>query len=406
MTETIVRIGFLPLVDSAILIAAHKMGFAAAQGLRLDLSREASWANIRDKLVYRHFDAAHMLAGLPIAATLGLSRAPTPLLAPFSLGLNGNAVTLATRLAAGIEAQGAALDPDRPADAAHALAAEVARRTAAGLPLLRLGIVHRFSSHNYILRYWLAFAGLDPDRDVQLVIVPPPLMADALAADEIDGFIVGEPWSSVAVAAGTGRIVALGCRIWQRGIEKVLGVRADWADANADTLSALLRALDAAAAWCGNAANRGVLTGLLARPEYLDKPAAMIAGILSGQLATGAGTTADAPDFLVYYKGAANFPWVSQALWLYSQMVRWDQVVPSAAAEAAVRGVFRPDLYRRAVGGGPTPVPGANAKVEGALKTPIAVGSRAGRLSIGPDIFFDRRSFDPDHLDAYLAGLV
>ena len=345
-------------------------------------------------------------AGLPIAATLGLSRAPTPLLAPFSLGLNGNAVTLATGLAARIEADGAMFDLDRPADAARALAGEVARRTATGLPPLRLGIVHRFSSHNYILRYWLAFAGIDPDRDVRLVIVPPPLMADALAADELDGFIVGEPWSSVAVAAGIGRIVALGCRIWQRGVEKVLGVRADWSDANADTLAALLRALDAAAAWCGDAANHAALAALLARPDYLDKPVDMIAGVLSGQLATGTKLSTDAPDFLVFYKGAANFPWVSHALWLYSQMVRWQQVVPSASAAAAVRGVFRPDLYRRAMGGGPTPVPGANAKVEGALDTSLAVGSRAGRLSIGPDRFFDGLSFDPDHLDAYLARLA
>ena len=406
MTDTVVRIGFLPLVDSAILIAAAELGFAADAGLRLELSREASWANIRDKLVYRHFDAAHMLAGLPIAATLGLSRAPTPLLAPFSLGLNGNAVTLAARLAVAIEVwQGAALDPDRPADTARTLAAEVARRRTSGEPALRFGIVHRFSSHNYILRYWLAFAGIDPDRDVQLTIVPPPLMADALAADELDGFIVGEPWSSVAVAAGTGRIVALGSRIWQRGVEKVLGVRADWAATHADTLGALLRALDRAAAWCGDGTNCDTLAALLARPAYLDKPAGMIAACLSGQLPTGSGAVGADPDFLVLYKGAANFPWVSHALWLYSQMVRWDQVVPSAVAEAAVRGVFRPDLYRRAIGGSATPLPGANAKVEGALAVAHPVGSLAGRLSIGPDRFFDNRWFDPDHLDDYLAGL-
>ena len=406
---TVIRIGFLPLVDSAILIAAAERGFAAAEDIRLELVRETSWANIRDKLVYRHFDAAHMLAGLPIAATLGLSRAPTPLLAPFSLGLNGNAVTLATTLAAEVEAgSGRALDCSDAASAARALAAHIAVRRHAGRPPLRLGIVHRFSSHNYILRYWLAYAGIDPDRDVQLVVVPPPLMPDALAANEIDGFIVGEPWSSVAVAAGVGRIVALGSAIWQRGVEKVLGVRADWAAANADSLDRLLRALDRAAAWCGDAANRGELAALLARPEYLDHPAAMLAGALSGRLVADAASgsmTAD-PGFLVFYQGAANFPWVSQALWLYSQMARWHQVEVGPASEAAVRAVFRPDLYRRALSGGATPVPGANAKVEGALDTPLAVGSRAGRLSIGPDRFFDDRTFDPDHIDKYLNSLT
>jgi ABC-type nitrate/sulfonate/bicarbonate transport system substrate-binding protein len=398
---TRLRIGFLPLVDSAILVAAAERGFAEAEGLHLDLSREASWANIRDKLVYRHHDAAHMLAGLPIAATLGLSRAPTPVLAPFSLGLNGNAVTLASALTAAIEGSHGAFDLDNAAGSAAMLAAAVAARRAGGAAPLRLGIVHRFSSHNYILRYWLASAGVD-ERHVRFVIVPPPLMPDALAAGEIDGFCVGEPWSSVAVAAGTGRIVALGCRIWRRGVEKVLGVRADWAATNPETLDALLRALDRAAAWAGDAANHQDLATLLAGSAYLDRPAAMIAGVLSGQLVTGPGAAARADDFLVLYRDTANFPWVSHALWLYSQMIRWGQVTPSPAVEAAVRGVFRPDLYRRALAASPTPLPGANAKVEGALDMPLAIGSRRGRLSIGPDRFFDQRRFDPDAIEDYL----
>ncbi len=407
MTQTILRIGFLPLVDSAILVAAQAFGFAEAEGLRLELSREASWANIRDKLVYRHFDAAHMLAGLPIAATLGLSRAPTPVIAPFCLGLNGNAVTLATALCADLVAQsGAAIDFDDAGSVATALAQLVETRRARGRPPLRLGVPHRFSSHNYTLRYWLAFAGIDPERDVQLVIVPPPLTVDALRAGEIDGFCVGEPWSSIAVAAGVGNIIALGCRIWQRGVEKVLGMRGDWAEANPDTLAALLRALDRAARWAGDAANHPALAAALARPDVLDRSPALIARVLSGRLLVTPDREINVPDFLMLYRDAANFPWVSQAQWIYSQMLRWGQVTPSAAAEAAVRGVFRPDLYRRAISGSGTPMPGANAKVEGALATPLAVGSAMGRLSIGPDRFFDGRSFDPDQLGPYLGGFA
>ncbi len=397
------RIGFVPLVDSAVLIAAKAFGFAEAEGLEIALSKEASWANIRDKLVYRHLDGAHMLAGLPIAATLGLSRAPTPVIAAFSLGLNGNAVTLATALAVRLEAIcGGAIDFDDAGATALALAALVAERAAAGAPPLRIGVPHRFSSHNYILRYWLAFAGIDPDRDVQLVIVPPPLIVDALTESAIDGFCVGEPWSSVAVDADVGRIVALGCRIWERGVEKVLGVRGDWAEANAETLAALLRALDAAARWAGDEANRDALAGEMARPEHLDRSAGLISRVLAGQLRVSPTAVVDAPDFLMLYRDAANFPWVSQAQWLYSQMVRWGQATPSPAAEAAVRGVFRPDLYRRALAASGTPMPGANAKVEGALAAPLPVGSARGRLSIGPDRFFDGRRFDPDHLAAYL----
>ncbi len=400
-----VRIGFLPLVDSAVLVAAQAFGFAEAEGLQLELSREASWANIRDKLVYRHFDAAHMLAGLPIAATLGLSRAPTPVIAPFCLGLNGNAVTLASDIAAALAMQsGHVIDFDDAGSVAVALAALIKTRRSQDLAPLRLGVPHRFSSHNYTLRYWLAFAGINPDRDVQLVIVPPPLTVDALRAGEIDGFCVGEPWSSIAVATGVGEIVALGCRIWQRGVEKVLGVRGDWAESNPDTLAALLRALDRAARWAGDPANHPPLAAALARPDRLDRPAALIARVLSGRLMVAPDREIDVPDFLMLYRDAANFPWVSQAQWIYSQMLRWGQVAPSEAAEASVRSVFRPDLYRRAVSGSGTPMPGANAKVEGALATPLAVGSAMGRLSIGPDRFFDGRSFDPDQLGPYLGG--
>nr|WP_310525063.1 CmpA/NrtA family ABC transporter substrate-binding protein [Polymorphobacter sp.] len=405
MSLTTLRIGFLPLVDSAILVAAQAFGFAEAEGLHLELSREASWANIRDKLVYRHFDAAHMLAGLPIAATLGLSRAPTPVIAPFCLGLNGNAITLVRSLAVDLEAQlGGRVDLADARSTALALAALIKTRRAAGLAPLRLGVPHRFSSHNYILRYWLAFAGIDPERDVQLVIVPPPLIVDAMAAGEILGFCVGEPWSSVAVETGVGDIVALGCRIWQRGVEKVLGMRSDWAQANPETLAALLRALDRAARWAGDAENRTALATALARPEYVGGSPGLIARVLSGRLQVSATSEFDAPDFLMLYRDAANFPWVSQAQWLYSQMLRWGQAPAGAAAEAAVRSVFRPDLYRRALAGSGTPLPGANAKVEGALATPLAVGSTRGRLSIGPDRFFDGRHFDPDRLGAYLQG--
>ena len=395
-----IRIGFLPLVDSAVLITAREQGFAAAEGIDLQLIRETSWANIRDKVVHRRLDAAHMLAGLSIATTLGLAGPPTAMVAPFSLGLNGNAITLAERHAALLEAEATI---DDPAGAAQALARLIGTRRASGQTPLRFGIVHGFSSHNYILRYWLASAGIDPERDVELVVVPPPFMVDTLAREAIDGFCVGEPWNSAAVAAGIGRIIAFGCRIWQRGVEKVLGCRADWAEANGERLGRLLRALDAAAHWAGDRTNHDALASLLATPTYLDKPAELIRHSLSGRLPIGPeDDSADASDFLLLYRNAANFPWVSQALWLYSQMVRWGQAPLSDDTERQVRAVFRPDLYRRALVASDTPVPGASAKVEGALDQPLDVGSRIGRLSLGPDRFFDGRVFDPERLHDYI----
>lgn len=397
-----VRIGFLPLVDSAILIAAQECGFAHREGVGIELIREVSWSNIRDRVVHGRLHAAHMLAGLPIAVSLGLGQPATPLIAPFSLGLNGNAITVSTPVADALGLEGLA----EPGVSAKSLASLVRRRSAEGLPALRLGIVHPYSSHNYMLRYWLAYAGLDPDNDVDLVVVPPPYMVDALQSGEVDGFCVGEPWNSVAVSQGAGRIVALGSRIWQRGVEKVLGCRADWAEGNPETLAALIRALDHAAAWAGDPANHAALAEMLAKPAYLNRPAELIRGAIGGRLAVSPGEDAvEARDFLLFYKDAANFPWMSQALWIYSQMVRWGQVPAGPYTEAAVRRVFRTDLYRQALGLSNTPMPGANAKVEGSLDISLPVGSPRGRLSIGPDRFFDNRVFDPEDIAGYLRVL-
>lgn len=397
-----IRVGFLPLVDCAILVAAKECGFAEQEGIKLELLRDVSWSNIRDRVVHGRLHAAHMLAGLPIAVSLGLGQPATPLIAPFSLGLNGNAITVSLPLAEALGLEGLAA----PNESAGRLADLVHRRKSEGLPALRLGTVHPFSSHNYMLRYWLAYAGLDPDVDVELIVVPPPYMVDALRSGEVDGFCVGEPWNSVAVAEGVGHIVAFGSRIWQRGVEKVLGCRADWADVNPDMLAALIRALDHAAAWCGDAGNHAELALMLAQPAYLDQPEGLIRSALDGRLAVAPGKeVVEDRDFLLFYKDAANFPWVSQALWIYSQMVRWGQVTASSETEAAVRRVFRTDLYRRALGQSNTPLPGANAKVEGLLDISLPVGSPRGRLSIGPDRFFDNRVFDPEDIAGYLKDL-
>ena len=384
---TPLAIAFLPLTDSAILVAARERGFAEAEGIALALVRDTSWANVRDRLVYGQVQAAHLLAPLAVAVTLGLSQQPAAIAAPFKLSVNGNALTLSPELAA-------ALDPigkhriDDPVATAHDFAAAIGlfRRK----PVL--GIVHRFSSHALLLRYWLGYAGIDPDRDVTLRVLSPTLMADALGAGEIDGFTAGEPWNSVAVNAGCGEIAAAGVSLWKRGVEKVLGVRESWADANPGLLDRLLRALDRASAWCDDPANRDELAAMLAMPGYVGQPAEIIARALGGLMPLRRGGEAErVADFVLFHREAANFPWRSQALWIYSQLVRWNFVEPSATAEAAAAHVFRSDLYRRALGGGSTPMPGASMKVEGSLGAPLAVGSDRGPLTLGPDRFFDGR---------------
>ncbi|MGK6356750.1 CmpA/NrtA family ABC transporter substrate-binding protein [Sphingomonas sp. DT-207] len=393
---------FLPLTDSAPLIVARAKGFAEAQDIDLQLVRTTSWATLRDRLLYGQVQAAHMLAPLAIAVSLGLSQQRTALSAPFKLNVNGNALVMATEFAA-------ALDPE-PATRIHDPVA-TAHDFANAIGLYRrkpvIGVVHRFSSHALMLRYWLGYAGIDPDRDVHLRVLPPSLMVEALRLGEIDGFIAGEPWNSVAIAEGLGEIIATGVNIWRRGVEKVLAMRTDWMEANAGTVDRLLVALSNAAAWCDDPANREELAALLEHPEHVGQPAEWILSALSGRLVLRQGDApVDVPDFLLFHREAAGFPWRSQALWIYSQLVRWGMVEPDQANERLAGEVFRPDVYRRALGASGLAMPGASMKVEGALTAPLPVGAHQGALTLGPDRFFDGAVFDPDDIPGYLAALA
>ncbi len=395
---TRISAAFLPLTDSAVLVAAREKGFAAGQDIALDLIRSESWATLRDRLVYGQVQAAHMLAPLAIAVTLGLSQHPASLSAPFKLSVNGNLFVMGTEFAA-------ALDPDIARRAEDPIA--TAHDFAAAIGLYRrkpvIGIVHRFSCHALLLRYWLGYAGIDPDRDLVLRVLPPSLMGAALDAGEIDGFIAGEPWSTVAVRAGVAEIVMVGARVWQRGVEKVLALRTDWMDANAEAVDRLLIALDRAAAWCDDPAHHDELAELLARREYVGRPAEAILPALAGRLIVRSGEAPVAvPATMLFHREAVGFPWRSHALWIYSQLVRWGMAEPSPEAERLAADVFRSDIYRRALAGTGAPMPGASLKVEGALSEPMGVGSHSAGLILGPDRFFDGKTFDPSDIEGYL----
>ena len=393
--------GFMPLLDSALLVAAKEMGFAEAEGIELSLVRESSWANIRDRLAVGHFDVAHMLGPMPIACNLGLTPLAAQTVVPMALGLGGNAVTVSNALWDAMRGHGAVSDLD-PATTGAALRATIMDRARAGMEALRFAVVHPHSGHNYELRYWLSACGIAPDSEVEIVIVPPPLMAEALAAGRIDGYCVGEPWNTAAVARKAGHIVTVKAAIWKSSPEKVLGVAARWADANPEALAALLRSLYRAAEWCGTRANHGELAGLLAGAGYVDCAAEWFHAAFAGSIDVGGGDTVAVADFFLPQAKGATFPWKSHALWFYTQMVRWKQVEASSVNETIARGTYRPDLYREALSGLHVALPGANAKVEGALKTTTPVGSAGASLTLGPDGFFDGAIFDPDHVDAYI----
>lgn len=401
MTADTFRIGFLPLVDAALPILAHELGFAAAEGIEIELVRDVTWAAVRDRLLYGLTDAAHIVAPLAIATTLGLDRSPVPLAVPFALGLNGNAVTFSIALGEACGLTDGLGDP-------HTLGAALKRvayaRKEAGRRL-RFGVVHRHSSHNYMLRYWLAAVGIRPDEDVEIVVTSPPFAADALASNDVDGICVGEPWNAIAVDRGVGRIALATAQIWRRGVEKVLALKADTVTDRHDATLRLIRALHAAAAHFVQPDTVEASAAILARPTYLDASKDAILRAITDRIrVVPGGAPVHYPDFMFQYREAANFPWRSQAAWLYSQMARWGRRPYAAADALAATGTFRPDLYRAALVGTGAPLPGASSKLEGALDEPLGVGSTQGRLMLGDDRFFDRRAFDPDDIPNYLAS--
>jgi NitT/TauT family transport system ATP-binding protein len=385
----VVRAGFIPLLDASVLIAAAEFGFAKKEGLTLDLVKDVSWANVRDRLAFRQFDIAHMLSPMPVASMLGLGSNPSPIITPFALGRGGNAITLSTRLfermreTAGISEQAGALEN------ARALCKVLDVMKAHGQAMPVFGVTYPFSSHNYEFRYWLAAGGIDPDRDVKLVVVPPPLTSDALAAGAIDGFCVGAPWNMVACERGVGRIVAAKQDIWPSAPEKVIAMRPDWAESRPETVSRLIVALDAAARWCDDPGNHDALAEALADPRLIAAPVDIIRHVLAGEFSLDArGHRRVIPGYFNFHRDFANYPKPGHALWIYSQMIRWGQATLNEEGVRLATSAYRPDLYRAALGIGPEE---PDIGVEGDSQT---------------DRFMDDHIFDPADISAYISNFT
>jgi NitT/TauT family transport system ATP-binding protein/nitrate/nitrite transport system substrate-binding protein len=313
------RLGLLRLVDSATVVVAEAEGLFAAEGVGVILSVEPSWANIADKLSYGALDAAVILPPLALAIAAGLRGVRRPLALPMSLSTGGNALTVAAGLARRVGREGSALDRVLRLKAALA-----------EIPPPRLAVVHGYSTHNLLLRYWLAAGGIDPDRDVEIVTVPPEATADALAAGTIDGFCAGAPWGAVAEASGAGTRLIGTTEIWAAHPEKALAVDAGLAEADPGALRALLRALLRAGPLCDDPAGDARLAARLAAPGGLALPEASTRAALAG------------PDRPVFAAGAASVPFLSHAAWFGGQMRRWGWT------EAELPVVYRPDLHREA----------------------------------------------------------
>lgn len=395
-------LGFVALLDCAPLVIAQELGFFQQEGLQVSLSRESSWANVRDKVSYGLLDGAHMLAGMPIAATLGLGAPALPMLTAFSLNLGGNAITLSEQLCQRL----LQADPNamqQPVAASRALAQLIAGEQAAAKKPMRFGMVFPVSSHHYLLRYWLRSGGIDPERDVSIVVVPPAQMVSHLEAGIIQGYCVGEPWNTLAVAEGLGRLLMTSHAIWNNHPEKVFTVTRHWAERNPQTHQALLRSLLRACRWLDSTENRLAAAHILAKGRYVNTPLEVLRAGLTGRWPPGSEPmTANqaADDVLVFHRYAANFPWRSHALWFMAQMAACRQIEPGLDFAAVAAQVYRPDLYRTAAHAVGVECPAVDSKIEGEHRSGWH-WQHAG-LTLGADRFLDDDRFDPASMQEYI----
>lgn len=315
---------------------AQELGLFHKHGLRVELSRELGWASIRDKIIHGELDAAHAVASMPVAATLGLGSVCCDCVTGLVFNLHGNAITLSAHLWRRGIRDGAALR-------------EEIRRTR-GQKLFTFGAVYPFSSHYYLLRNWLSSLDIHPDRDVRIVIVPPPQMAANLKAGNLDGFCVGEPWNSVAVRSRIGWCVAVSAELEPNHPEKVLMVRRDFAEKRAHEHVALIGALLDACEFCQAPENREQVIATLARREYVGVSENALRPGFSGQFDFGRGVGVRAiPDFNIFYGHSANEPSGEKVAWVLQHMRDSGLCDDTSALNFALgRRVFRADIFEKA----------------------------------------------------------
>jgi nitrate/nitrite transport system substrate-binding protein len=358
-------LGFIKLTDMAPLAIAKEKGFFEDEGLSVTLTAQSNWKVLLDGVLSGELDGAHMLAGQPIAATIGYGTKGA-IITPFSMDLNGNAITVSNAV---WEAMKPGLPLDAEGKVAHPISAAALKPViesyaAEGKPF-NLGMVFPVSTHNYELRYWLAAGGINPGLyspedvsgqiggDVLISVTPPPQMPATMEAGTIDGYSVGEPWNQAAVAKGIGVPVITDYDIWMNNPEKVFGVTKEFAEANPNTMLALTKALIRAAIWldADDNANRAEAVEILSRPDYVGADAAVIANSMTGTFEYEAGDKRPAPDFNVFFRYNATFPYYSDAVWYLTQMRRWGQIAetqPDSWYDETAKSVYRPDIYKLA----------------------------------------------------------
>ncbi len=396
--------GIIPLTDCAPIVIAKEKGFFEKHGLEVTISKEASWANIRDKVSSGLLDGAHMLAGMPISATLGVGSIQKDTVTAFSMDLNGNGITVSN----GLHARMMAADPKamqtRPTTAV-ALKKVIEADKKAGKDPMVFAMVYPVSSHNYEIRYWMASAGIDPDKDVRLIVIPPSKMVSNLEAKNIDGYCVGEPWNQQAVALGIGKSIITSYEIWNNSPEKVFGVTRAWANEYPCTHKATIKALIEATQWMDIPDNRKEVVRIISAKEYINAPQSVVENSMTGTWTySNKETPVAMPDFNVFHRYAANFPWQSHAIWTLTQMVRWGQIDQAVDFKKVAESVYLSDVYREAAEELGVAAPTTNFKSEGVHAKSWLLKDATNPIAMGPDQFFDGIQFDPHDAVGYLAN--
>ena len=365
LEKDVLTFGFIKLTDMAPLAVAYEQGYFDDEGLFVTLEAQANWKVLLDGVISGTLDGAHMLAGQPLAATIGFGT-EAHIITPFSMDLNGNGITVSNEV-------WEEMKPNIPADAdgkpvhpisAAALAPVVERYKSEGKPF-NMGMVFPVSTHNYELCYWLAAGGLHPGfyspedisgqigADVLLSVTPPPKMPATLEAGTIYGYCVGEPWNQQAVFKGIGVPVITDYELWKNNPEKVFGITAEFAEENPNTTLAVVKALIRAAMWLdeNDNANREEAVEILSRPEYVGADYEVIANSMTGTFEYEKGDKREVPDFNVFFRYNATYPYYSDAVWYLTQMRRWGQIAeakPDSWYDEVAKSVYKPEIYLEA----------------------------------------------------------
>ena len=358
-------LGFIKLTDMAPLAVAYELGYFEDEGLFVTLEAQANWKVLLDGVISGQLDGAHMLAGQPLAATIGYGT-EAHIITPFSMDLNGNGITVSNEIWEEMKPNVPLMDDGRPQHpiSAAALAPVVEDYKDQGLPF-NMGMVFPVSTHNYEIRYWLAAGGLEPGyyspqdisgqigADVLLSVTPPPQMPATMEAGTIYGYAVGEPWNQQAVFKGIGVPVITDYDMWKNNPEKVFGITKEFAEENPNTTLALTKALIRAAIWLdeNDNANRPEAVEILSRSEYVGADYDVIANSMTGFFEFEKGDVRPAPDFNVFFRYNATYPYYSDAIWYLTQMRRWGQIAETKSDEwffETAADVYRPDIYLEA----------------------------------------------------------